>query len=135
MVAVKVLELPPSARRDLRPTLTAVEPEWEHRVRALVERGQVVEARRLLGTLPETDRVARWSRALAPAKPLSQPPTAKASIRSGWTRSQAAEYVGCWVLVDGDEVIDHDEDLTALLARHEPERRREFLLADLGAAR
>jgi hypothetical protein len=84
------------------------------KLQSLLSCGKVEEARRcareLVERWPNSDLVRRFARVLAPPvarvvpgrKGLSREQTEKEST---WLREHAREYPGCWVVLDGDQLI------------------------------
>ena len=83
--------------------------------------GDVEQARLLAQEMvlrwPGEDRARYWARVLAPPKVTVIPgePRRDLTRERVWLRTHAGEYPGCWLAVNGDELITADPDLAAVL--------------------
>jgi hypothetical protein len=83
--------------------------------------GDVEEARSLAREMarrwPDEDRVRHWARVLDPPKVTVVPgePRRNLDRERAWLRDHAGEYPGCWLAVNGDELVTADRDLAAVL--------------------
>lgn len=90
-------------------------------LKSLLTDGDVEEARALaremVGRWPEEDRARYWARVLAPPKVTVVPgePRRNLDRERAWLRKHAGEYPGCWLAVNGDELVTADPDLAAVL--------------------
>ena len=92
------------------------------RVRDLVERDQVLSARRLVAAarqkFPRDPALARWHELLSPAKLLGRSPASGVDRTSEirWLDVHGPAYRGEWVAVSGERLLGHSRNLQELLA-------------------
>ena len=62
---------------------------------------------------PDSPRVRRWARVLAPAEVRLAPGVPSRSFDSEyeWLRQHRREYPGCWLAVQGDHLVAANPDL------------------------
>src|SRR5205807_8680244 len=81
------------------------------RLRQQVERDDVLGAcayvQELQQRWPDSPRVQRWTRVLAPAEVtlLTDHPTRPLEREQEWIRQHRGEHPGCWIAVHGDRLI------------------------------
>lgn len=92
-------------------------------LRALLEGDRVAEARRFVKELeqrwPEAERVQHYARVLAPPKVRMRPdiPARSREREWKWLEEHGREYPGCWLAVDGDQLIAADPDRAVVRAK------------------
>jgi hypothetical protein len=91
-------------------------------VHALLDQGDIENARRLLARLqerwPDADQARRLAHAIAPPTAAVRPGRrARSRIREyAWLREHAHEYPGHWLAIYEDQLVAADPDLQAVLA-------------------
>jgi hypothetical protein len=91
------------------------------RLRAYLEHGDVNSAREFVKELeqrwPDSDRVRRFARLLAPPVVRTIPGTPSRSFRDehNWLREHAHNYPGCWLAVLEDRLVAADPHLRTVL--------------------
>lgn len=91
------------------------------RLRILLAQGEVEDARRLAVQAakqwPEDAAARHWARVLAPPRVVGTRPATGRSLEREyrWLGEHSREHPGCWLAVDGDQLLAVDRDLDRVL--------------------